>query len=179
MLIGLLAGLGAAVLFGVGAVVQAHAVRSIDEPTQRLSDFVARRRCGSPLILLVVAAYLAGFVLHAVAIWLLPLYLAQAAIAFSLPVTALGAGLGPRAGHGRGSGSPSAPWSAAWCCWRSAPASRAPSRCPGLFAALLVGRARSVLAAGRAGSAAACRSGRCPGWPTPGPRSPCAGWRGR
>ena len=39
--------------------------------------------------MLVVAAYLVGFVLHAVAIWLLPLYLAQALVAMSLPVTAL------------------------------------------------------------------------------------------
>ena len=39
--------------------------------------------------MLVVAAYLVGFVLHAGAIWLLPLYLAQALVAMSLPVTAL------------------------------------------------------------------------------------------
>ena len=39
--------------------------------------------------MLVVAAYLVGFVLHAAAIWLLPLYLAQALVAMSLPVTAL------------------------------------------------------------------------------------------
>ena len=39
--------------------------------------------------MLVVAAYLVGFVLHATAIWLLPLYLAQALVAMSLPVTAL------------------------------------------------------------------------------------------
>ena len=42
-------------------------------------------------IMLVVAAYLAGFVLHAVSIWYLPLYLAQAAVALSLPITALSA----------------------------------------------------------------------------------------
>ena len=90
MLIGLLAGLGAAVLFGLGAVLQAYAVRSTQEPTERLTDFL-RVALRHPLILLVVAAYLAGFLLHAVAIWLLPLYLAQAAIAFSLPVTAMGA----------------------------------------------------------------------------------------
>ena len=42
-----------------------------------------------PLILLVVGAYLAGFVLHAVSIWLLPLYLAQAAISLSMPCTAV------------------------------------------------------------------------------------------
>ena len=40
-------------------------------------------------MLLVVAAYLVGFVLHAAAIWLLPLYLAQALVAMSLPVSAL------------------------------------------------------------------------------------------
>ena len=33
--------------------------------------------------------YLAGFVLHAVAIWMTPLYLAQATVAMSLPVTAV------------------------------------------------------------------------------------------
>jgi drug/metabolite transporter (DMT)-like permease len=37
----------------------------------------------------VVVAYLLGFVLHVVAIWELPLYLAQATIAMSLPVTAV------------------------------------------------------------------------------------------
>ena len=39
--------------------------------------------------MLVVAMYLGGFVLHAVAIWFLPLYLAQATISLSLPVTVL------------------------------------------------------------------------------------------
>ena len=36
-----------------------------------------------------MVAYLAGFVLHVVAIWELPLYLAQATVAMSLPVTAV------------------------------------------------------------------------------------------
>ena len=36
-----------------------------------------------------MAAYLGGFVLHAVSIWLLPLYLAQAAISLSMPCTAV------------------------------------------------------------------------------------------
>ena len=42
-----------------------------------------------PWTLGVVAAYLLGFVLHVVAIWGLPLYLAQATVAMSLPVTAV------------------------------------------------------------------------------------------
>jgi drug/metabolite transporter (DMT)-like permease len=37
----------------------------------------------------VVVAYLLGFVLHVVAIWALPLYLAQATVAMSLPITAV------------------------------------------------------------------------------------------
>ncbi len=90
MVIGLAAGLAAAVLFGVAAVVQAHAVRSIEDAVHHLPTFL-RVAVRDPLIWLVVVAYLTGFVLHAVAIWLLPLYLAQAAIAFSLPVTALSA----------------------------------------------------------------------------------------
>ncbi len=90
MLIGALAGILAAVFFGVAAVVQAHAIRSLESRTAGLAAFV-RSALGSPLMLLVVAAYLAGFVLHAVAIWLLPLYLAQATVALSLPVTALAA----------------------------------------------------------------------------------------
>lgn len=43
----------------------------------------------SPTMLGVLAAYLAGFVLHAISVALLPLYLAQACVAFSMPVTAL------------------------------------------------------------------------------------------
>jgi len=88
--LGLTAGVLAAVLFGIGAVLQAHGVRSESGPLESLREFVAtavRNRA----ILLVVAAYLAGFMLHAVSIWYLPLYLAQAAVALSLPVTALGA----------------------------------------------------------------------------------------
>lgn len=40
-------------------------------------------------MLLVVGVYLAGFLLHAVSVLLLPLYLAQACVAFSMPVTAI------------------------------------------------------------------------------------------
>jgi drug/metabolite transporter (DMT)-like permease len=85
---GLVAGLGAAALFGVGAVAQAHAVRRQDERAHGLLAFV-RTSVRDPLTLGVVAAYLLGFVLHVVAIWGLPLYLAQATIAVSLPVTAI------------------------------------------------------------------------------------------
>lgn len=46
-----------------------------------------------PRVLLVVAAFLGGFGLHAVAIWLLPLYLAQATIALALPVAAVASSL--------------------------------------------------------------------------------------
>ena len=86
--LGLVAGLAAALLFGLAAVAQAHAVRRFDTTPSDLVGFVLRS-VRDPWTLGVVAAYLAGFVLHAVAIWLLPLYLAQAAIAMSLPVTAL------------------------------------------------------------------------------------------
>ena len=85
---GLAAGLAAAVLFGVGAVAQAHAVRRQEDRAHALLDFV-RTSLRDPLTLAVVAAYLLGFVLHVVAIWGLPLYLAQATVAVSLPVTAV------------------------------------------------------------------------------------------
>ena len=86
--LGLTAGLLSAAVFGVAAVVQAHAVRRHPETPDRLAGFVVRSvRDGR--MMLVVAAYLVGFVLHAVAIWYLPLYLAQALVAMSLPVSAL------------------------------------------------------------------------------------------
>ena len=87
MVIGLLAGISAAVLFGLAAVLQAQAVRSLDNGVTGLTGFV-RDAIRDPLLLLVVAAYLGGFLLHAVSIWFLPLYLAQAAIALSLPISA-------------------------------------------------------------------------------------------
>ena len=88
MIWGLVAGLAAAALFGVGAVVQAHAVRRhVRRPDNLVSFVLASVR--DPWTLAVVGAYLLGFVLHVVAIWWLPLYLAQATIAMSLPVTAV------------------------------------------------------------------------------------------
>ena len=88
MLVGLVAALGAALLFGWAAVDQARAVRAMPGHENRLGSFVAAG-LRDPLLLLVVAAYLGGFVLHAVSIWLLPLYLAQAAISLSMPCTAV------------------------------------------------------------------------------------------
>lgn len=75
MVIGLAAALVAAVLFGVGAVVQAVAAR--------------RHGLWSRLMALVVLVYSLGWLLHLVAIALLPLYLAQVGVAISLVVTAL------------------------------------------------------------------------------------------
>lgn len=86
--LGVAAGLLSATIFGVGAVVQAHAVRRFDTPPDTLVAFWLRAlRDGRTWA--VVMAYLVGFVLHAVAIWLLPLYLAQATVSMSLTVTAL------------------------------------------------------------------------------------------
>lgn len=88
MLIGLLAALVSAALFGVAAVWQALAVRNHEDQTSSVGGFL-RMAVTSPLLLAVVLVYLAGFALHAVAIWNLPLYLAQATISLSMPVTAL------------------------------------------------------------------------------------------
>jgi hypothetical protein len=86
--LGLSAGLLSAAVFGVAAVVQAHAVRRYPGTPDQLAGFVSRSlRDGR--MMAVVAAYLVGFLLHAVAIWYLPLYLAQALVSLSLPVSAL------------------------------------------------------------------------------------------
>jgi drug/metabolite transporter (DMT)-like permease len=86
--LGVALGLLSAVVFGVAAVLQAQAVRGFETSPDGLWGFVARS-VRDVRTMLVVAAYLVGFVLHAGAIWLLPLYLAQALVAMSLPVTAL------------------------------------------------------------------------------------------
>src|SRR4051794_2336334 len=86
--LGIALGLLSAAVFGVAAVVQAQAVRGFDTSPDGLWGFLTRSvRDGRTMM--VVAAYLVGFVLHAAAIWLLPLYLAQAMVAMSLPVTAI------------------------------------------------------------------------------------------
>lgn len=71
--IGLLAALGAAVIFGISAVVQAIAARD--------------HGLFSRLMMLVGLTYVIGWTLHLVAISRLPLYLAQVGIALSLVVT--------------------------------------------------------------------------------------------
>jgi drug/metabolite transporter (DMT)-like permease len=86
--LGVALGLLSASVFGIGAVIQAQAVRELDTSPDGFWGFVARSvRDGRTM--LVVAMYLVGFVLHAAAILLLPLYLAQALVAMSLPVTAV------------------------------------------------------------------------------------------
>jgi drug/metabolite transporter (DMT)-like permease len=92
VLVGLSAALGAAVLFGVGAILQAVGSRKV--PTE--SELDPRRFGGFVVALLKEPAFLgalvlnlAGFGLHFVALRHLPLYLAQAGIAVSLVVTAL------------------------------------------------------------------------------------------
>ncbi|MBJ7356382.1 hypothetical protein [Nocardioides sp.] len=86
--LGLSAGLLSAAVFGVAAVVQAHAVRRYPGTPDQLFGFVGRSLRDARMMA-VVAAYLVGFLLHAVAIWYLPLYLAQALVSLSLPVSAL------------------------------------------------------------------------------------------
>ena len=92
MLLGLGAALGAAVLFGVAAILQAVGSRKV--PTEsaldprRFGGFVAAL-LKQPAFLGALALNLAGFALHFVALRHLPLYLAQAGIAASLVVTAL------------------------------------------------------------------------------------------
>lgn len=88
MILGLVCALGSAALFGVAAVVQAHGMRALPDGELGLLGFV-RAAARSWSIIAVVVAYLAGFVLHAVALLLLPLYLAQASISLSLPITAI------------------------------------------------------------------------------------------
>ena len=88
MLVGLGCALGAALLYGAAAVGQAVASRRLppaEDGFVRLTVAALRDR----LMLVVIASYLVGAALHLAAIELTPLYLAQAGIAASLPVTAL------------------------------------------------------------------------------------------
>lgn len=92
MVLGLGAALGAAVLFGVGAIMQAVGSRKVPTESElnprRFGAFVVSL-LKQPAFLGALALNLAGFGLHFVALRLLPLYLAQAGIAVSLVVTAL------------------------------------------------------------------------------------------
>ncbi len=104
MLVGLGCALGAALLYGAAAVGQAVASRRLppaEDGFVRLTVAALRDR----LMLVVIASYLVGAALHLAAIELTPLYLAQAGIAASLPVTALVAAVyHPRAAHPVGLG---------------------------------------------------------------------------
>ncbi|WP_112245936.1 hypothetical protein [Kribbella monticola] len=92
MVLGLGAALGAAVLFGIAAILQAVGSRRVPTSSEldprRLAGFVGAL-LRQPAFLGALALNLAGFGLHFVALRLLPLYLAQAGIAASLVVTAL------------------------------------------------------------------------------------------
>lgn len=86
MLVGLLAGLVAAFLYGAPAALQAHASRRLPEgPWWRV--ILAGMR--DKLMIAVIVLYSLGAAAHYIAIQQLPLYLAQAAIAGSLIFTAL------------------------------------------------------------------------------------------
>jgi drug/metabolite transporter (DMT)-like permease len=92
VVLGLSAALGAAVLFGIAAILQAVGSRKVPTESEldprRLGGFVAAL-LKQPAFLGALALNLAGFGLHFVALRLLPLYLAQAGIAVSLVITAL------------------------------------------------------------------------------------------
>lgn len=92
MVVGLGAALGAAVLFGVAAILQAIGSRKVPTGSEldprRLVHFIAGL-LRQPAFLGALVLNLAGFGLHFVALQLLPLYLAQAGIAASLVVTAV------------------------------------------------------------------------------------------
>ncbi|MGI9156595.1 MAG: hypothetical protein ACR2FG_08160 [Marmoricola sp.] len=88
MLLGLACALGAALLYGVGAVGQAFASRKLP-PVEDGWVRVLRLAVRNPLLVCVVLGDLVGAVLHLVAIDTIPLYLAQAGVAASLPITAL------------------------------------------------------------------------------------------
>jgi drug/metabolite transporter (DMT)-like permease len=89
---GLGAALGAAVLFGIAAILQAVGSRNVPTGSElgprRLAGFVGAL-LKQPAFLGALVLNLAGYGLHFIALRLLPLYLAQAGIAASLVVTAL------------------------------------------------------------------------------------------
>ncbi len=88
MTLGLAAALLAAVVFGGSAVLQAVGSRRV--PTAHALDpRLLGRLLRQPAFVAAIALNLVGFVLHLVAIRLLPLFLAQAGIAASLSITAL------------------------------------------------------------------------------------------
>ncbi|CAN5717996.1 hypothetical protein BH24ACT11_BH24ACT11_07860 [soil metagenome] len=88
MALGLGAALLSAVVFGSAAMLQASGARQV--PTARhLDPWMLVRLLRQPAFVAAVLCNIAGFLLHLVAIRELPLFLAQAAIAISLAITAL------------------------------------------------------------------------------------------
>ena len=88
MLLGLTAAFGAAVAFGVAAVLQAIAARQ-EPPVRGVDPLLLVRLLRHPAFLAALALNLGGFLLHLVALRSLSLYLAQAVISASVAVTAL------------------------------------------------------------------------------------------
>jgi drug/metabolite transporter (DMT)-like permease len=85
---GLLAALLAAGLYGVAAVLQATAAQQVDR-APGLDPRVLARILRQPAAQTALGLMLTGFLLHLLAVRLVPLFLAQAGIAVSLVVTAL------------------------------------------------------------------------------------------
>lgn len=88
MILGLLAVAAAAGVFGAAAICQARAARSVPftvATDPRLLVGLLRR----PIFWVAIVLNLLGFVLHVVALRLLPLFVAQAGISASLAVTAV------------------------------------------------------------------------------------------
>jgi drug/metabolite transporter (DMT)-like permease len=88
VLVGLLAALAAAVVFGVSAILQAIGSRQVPSSSGfrvQTAGLLLRQ----PAFVAALLLNLLGFVLHLVAVRALPLFLAQAGVAISLAVTAL------------------------------------------------------------------------------------------
>jgi drug/metabolite transporter (DMT)-like permease len=98
--IGVLAALGAAIAFGIGALLQAIAARR-EQATSGVDLRLLIRLLRHPVYVFAVLLYLAGFGLHLVAIRTAPLFLAQALISSSVAVTAVLAARVLRAPFGR------------------------------------------------------------------------------
>ena len=179
MLVGLGCALGAALLYGAAAVGQAVASRRLppaEDGFVRLTLAALRDR----LMLVVIASYLVGAALHLAAIELTPLYLAQAGIAASLPVTALVAARVRSASGSPGwTGPRSSPPASGSRCSRSLPATPAAGttkrRSWSASTSAWRWSARSASPpTGRTGPGAAPRWGCWPVWRTPAPRLPLA-----
>src|SRR4051794_29250571 len=88
MVLGFALALGAAVAFGVAALLQAIAARR-EEPADAVDPRLLLRMLRHPAFLAALALNLGGFALHFTALRVLPLFLAQSIIGSSVAVTAL------------------------------------------------------------------------------------------